>query len=78
MQTSTGTVLRMCIGDVICSRGAKAVAVPRIDAFILGNVCSVMLVQCSIACKTYTWAILRVLHSGISLPANTASVETDG
>lgn len=63
---------------MICGRGAQAAAVPRTDAFILGNVCSVLLVQHSIAGKTYTWAILRVLHSRISLPAKTASVGTDG
>lgn len=37
-----------------------------------------MLVQHNIACKIYTWAVLGVLHSGISLAAKIASVDVDG
>lgn len=48
------------------------------DGFILGNACSVLLVQCTIAYKTCTWTILRVLYIGVSLLAKIASVGTDG
>lgn len=62
---------------MISGRETEAAAVPRTGAFIVGHVCSVVLVQCSIACKTYTWVTHRVLHSDISLPPKIASVDAD-
>lgn len=56
---------------MVCARGAKAAAVPRIEAFILGDVCSALLVR-------LTHGQYSELHSGISLPAKTASIEADG
>lgn len=54
-------------------------AVPRRDVFILGNVCSVLPVRCSVACKTYTWAVLECYTAGgVSLPAKVAGVGADG